>query len=497
MNSRRITSRYAFNRKQATAVKLATGKPDTLTRPTSARKTFPALCLALATHFSLCCLRSSAKDPEATPHTLPAAVATAIDNALHTSERDGTEFGPLYNSRDLTGWKNINCAPNTWQARGDVIYCTGKPIGELRTERMYQNFVLELEWRHLKRKGNAGVFVWADALTARGQPFHRGIEVQVLDGQKGSWFTSDGDIFPIHGATMTPVNGRGGSRAFPTTNRSRPSPQWNHYRIVCHDGAITLSVNGEVVTQGHDCSPRKGYICLESEGSPVEFRHLRIRELADTAVAPKDVALPDRNFVTLYTGIDLTGWQQRPSWQASDWQLTYDGGNPIDSTLWTKESFDNFQLIADWRWHGTYEETKKQPSILATGKVATNEDGSAKLIKVPIAESGIFLRGAEGSRIVFWQHPIGSGGISQSKLNDATTTELENTKFPVKVADQPTGKWNRILITCRSNLVTVVLNNHLIIENAPVSDIPKEGPIGLQANGSPIQFANLFIRRLK
>ena len=188
-------------------------------------------------------------------------------------------FVPLFNGRDLGGWVNVNCAPETWTATNGVIYCTGAPIGELRTERMYQDFVLELEWRHLKPKGNAGVFVWADALTARGQPFIRGVEVQVLDGQEGAGFTSDGDIFPIHGAKLTPLNGRGGDRAFPTEKRMKPSPEWNHYRIECVDGAISLAVNGKVVTRGTGASPRKGYICLESEGSPVEFRGLRIREL--------------------------------------------------------------------------------------------------------------------------------------------------------------------------------------------------------------------------
>ena len=80
-------------------------------------------------------------------------------------------------------------------------------------------------------------------------------------------------FFPIHGAKMTPVNGRGGSRAFPTENRSLPSPQWNHYRIECRDGEVSLAVNGKLVTQGKACSPRKGYICIESEGGIVHYRN--------------------------------------------------------------------------------------------------------------------------------------------------------------------------------------------------------------------------------
>ena len=176
--------------------------------------------------------------------------------------QDVEAFLPLFNGRDLSGWTPVNTAPSTWTVTEGMLICSGKPTGELRTQRMYQNFILELEWRHLRPKGNAGVFVWADDITAPGVPFHRGIEVQVLENAYGntSSHTTHGDIFPIHGAVMRPINGRGGSRAFPTQSRSLPSPQWNHYRIECRDGNITLAVNGEVVTRGTDCSPQRIYL---------------------------------------------------------------------------------------------------------------------------------------------------------------------------------------------------------------------------------------------
>src|SRR4051794_32160986 len=70
----------------------------------------------------------------------------------------------LFNGKDLSGWVNVNCAPDTWQVRDGMIICSGKPRGFLRTAEMYQNYRLELEWRHLKSKGNSGVMVYADAL---------------------------------------------------------------------------------------------------------------------------------------------------------------------------------------------------------------------------------------------------------------------------------------------------------------------------------------------
>ena len=79
----------------------------------------------------------------------------------------------VFNGKNLDGWVLVNTPPATWSVKDKMLICSGKPIGELRTDRMYQNFVLELEWRHMRPRGNAGVYVWADDIAARGVPFHR------------------------------------------------------------------------------------------------------------------------------------------------------------------------------------------------------------------------------------------------------------------------------------------------------------------------------------
>jgi len=269
--------------------------------------------------------------------------ALACAGAITAAEN----FKPLFNGKNFDGWHNVNCGPKTWAVKEGMIHCTGKPIGELRTTRMYENFILELEWRHLKPSGNAGIFVWADAYPAKGQPFHRGVEVQVLENAygNGGGHTTYGDIFPIHGAKMTPVNGRGGSRAFPTEDRSKPSPQWNHYRVVCNNGEISLAVNGKVVTRGKAAKPRKGYICLESEGSPVQFRDLKIKELPGTNPKPEEIAEPEAGFHSLYTGVDLSGWHGGPGWKSSDWRLT----SSTATKLVSSKKFSSYSFFSDWR----------------------------------------------------------------------------------------------------------------------------------------------------
>jgi hypothetical protein len=70
-----------------------------------------------------------------------------------------------------------------------------------------------------------------------------------------------------------------GERSFPRKRLSRGAGEWNHYYDRCINGEVRLWVNGEEVSGGNDCEPRSGYLCLESEGAPVEFKELRIRKL--------------------------------------------------------------------------------------------------------------------------------------------------------------------------------------------------------------------------
>ncbi|GAF75842.1 unnamed protein product, partial [marine sediment metagenome] len=351
------------------------------------------------------------------------AAPVSADGGPAVEEPVPGDWVSLFNGEDLTGWVPINCAPNTFTAREGMIVSTGIPTGLLRTERQYENFEIELEWRHLKEGGNAGLFLWGDPVTAPGTPFARGIEVQILDNGYGAngkneWFTTHGDIFPVHGATMTPT-GRisdTGQRSFPTEDRCNDSPEWNHYRVVANDGAIRLSVNGKEVTVGKECSPRKGYVCLESEGSECHFRNIRIRELPSTNPRPDEIARVAEGFVPLYNGVDLSGWRAEEGhlghWQPKGWVLDYDGkAEADDPNLWSEKEYGDFQLICDWRWTAEPEPTLC-PVVLPSGEQAVDEDGQPKQEEVPDAgDSGIYLRGSSKSQINIWCWPIGSGEV--------------------------------------------------------------------------------------
>jgi Domain of Unknown Function (DUF1080) len=201
------------------------------------------------------------------------------------------------------GWRDLgepdfeigNCDPDTWTWKDGVAHCTGKPVGVIHTRKPVGNFELVAQWRHLRSAGNSGIFVWATEESIKGlkrNSLPHGVEVQVLDhgyteqyekssGRKADWFTTHGDVFAVGKTKMKPFPplSPDGSRSFPSKRLSKGVGEWNHYYVRAINGELRLWVNGEEVSGGSGIEPRQGYLCLESEGSPVEFKGLRIREL--------------------------------------------------------------------------------------------------------------------------------------------------------------------------------------------------------------------------
>ena len=233
--------------------------------------------------------------------TLPAG-----DSPLARAWVDGEGWTEL----TLEDFVNVNGDADTWTQEDGRIVCTGRPVGGARSQKKYENFELVLEWKHHQHAGNSGVFLWCPESAFTDLPPgtlpRSGIEVQVLDlgyetnwekskGKHSDWFTSHGDVFPVGASSMTAftptieytaedgepytVGNPKSSRSFPTRRLTRAAGEWNHYYVRAINGEVRLWVNGEEVNGGRQCSPSTGYLALEAEGAPVEFRNLRIREL--------------------------------------------------------------------------------------------------------------------------------------------------------------------------------------------------------------------------
>jgi len=401
-------------------------------------------------------------------HPAAVLIALAAVAPLWAGDTKDVGFQPMFNGKDLTGWVNVNCAPGTFFVKEGEIITTGKPTGFLRTEKQYENFITEFEWMHVNKKevGNSGFFVWADPLPAVGTPYTRGIEVQVLVNlEKEGYYTSQGDLFSIHGATCKPdrPHPHGWERCLPSENRCKGGGEWNHYKVIARDGILKLHVNGKEVSGLSQCKPCKGYLALESEGAECHFRNLKIKELPSSNPKPEETADQAKDFKNLFTGLDLSGWKAddaaKNHWQPRDWMLHYDGkGVEKGKLLRTDREYAEAEFIVDFRFP---KKDEKPASWLVT--LRESKEGDVQLSISP--EGRFILRIGQGESVF----------------------ESKDLK--------PAGQWNRLRAVLEGPVVRVTLNGKANVWRG-LSGAPEKGAFVLQPERE-MEFGNLFVREIK
>ena len=251
-----------------------------------------------------------------------------------------------------------------------------------------------------------------------------------------------------------------------------------------------------------------GYIAIQAETHPTEFRKIELLPLPGNQSAPN-------NMHPLFDGQTLDDWKMHPKsvghWTVVDGVIDCDAASEApavdDKQLWTKESFEDFELHVDWRikeTHGLYP----VPTVLPDGSHKKGPDGKDITTPTPNADSGILLRGQLKSQCNIWCWPIGSGEVYGYRMDKNMPAEVRAGVTPKLRADHPVGEWNRFIIRVVGDRLTVNLNGQTVIENAQLPGIAASGPIGLQHHGgkekdgsynnasSLVQFRNLFVKKL-
>ena len=236
-------------------------------------------------------------------------IVTFVTNTIATAQNEMISFGKslpldraLLNTKEKELsllWKNVNTAPDTWHVEKDILVCSGLPIGVMRSEKQYENFILHIEWMHMEAGGNSGTFVWSNATPPEGGNLPNGVEVQMLELDWVNLNTKDGvvppiayvhgELFGVGGVETVPDTPRG-TRSKSVENRCKGKGEWNIYEVVCVDGVVKLSVNGKFVNGIAKATQKKGYICLESEGAEIHFRNIKIIELPSGVTTPEQTA---------------------------------------------------------------------------------------------------------------------------------------------------------------------------------------------------------------
>ena len=215
---------------------------------------------------------------------------------------------------------------------------------------------------------------------------------------------------------------------------------------------------------------------------------------------------PPSGFVSLFNGENLDGW----------W-----GAKTEDPEKWMSLSTNEFQK----KWEASQIDIHKHWSVengelVNDGKglfLTTDKNyGDFELLleykTVAGADSGIYLRGIP--QIQIWDSTKeggkwklgadkGSGGLWNNGPKGAPGRD------PLVKSDKPFGEWNKFHITMRGNLVTVILNEKLVVDEAPLINywdrktpidkrkpLRDKGPIQLQTHGGEIRWRNIYVKEL-
>jgi hypothetical protein len=161
----------------------------------------------------------------------------------------------LFNGRDLSGWKPM----------GEVTFDVTegnlrlvKGVGWLRTEREYQDFVLEWECRGTEEQYDGGLL------------FRVGLEGE-------PWPTGGWQVNLKYNANAGLM--RGNTSIEPSPIGRTAVGKWTQFRLEVNGKRAVLTVDGEEGWEVDQIDREKGYIGIQAEGKAFEFRKIRLQEL--------------------------------------------------------------------------------------------------------------------------------------------------------------------------------------------------------------------------
>jgi 3-keto-disaccharide hydrolase len=175
-----------------------------------------------------------------------------------SDEERGAGFVSMFNGQDLSGWHFTGDQPadkvTNWKVADGVIRLSGGGSPHLATDAEYSDFEMRFEWRATQPKYNSGFFIRSGKNLGSNQ-------LNLAAGSEGAFI----------GGKVT--------GAKPAGDLQKPAGEWNDWRVLVQGEKITFTCNGKLAWEATGLKPEKGFIGLQAEGAPLEFRNLRIREI--------------------------------------------------------------------------------------------------------------------------------------------------------------------------------------------------------------------------
>ncbi len=208
----------------------------------------------------------------------------------------------LFNGKNLGGWyadvpeadDNPDVKPS-FVVRDGKLVSMGVPRGHLISEKSFQDYRLEVQYRFPGKPGNCGVLVHTDGKRPRVlyDMFPASLEVQMQHQAAGDfWCIHENITVPyMEKRRKGPSDNWGGKKGQSrhivnlTDDSEKPLGEWNTMVVECLGDKIRVWVNGDFVNDGYDCTAKAGQISLQAEGAEVEFRKVELKSITELSPA--------------------------------------------------------------------------------------------------------------------------------------------------------------------------------------------------------------------
>ncbi|WP_437439748.1 3-keto-disaccharide hydrolase [Flavivirga aquimarina] len=421
----------------------------------------------------------------------------------------------LFDGKTLNGWHQKG-GEAKYTVRDNAIVGTtvhNTPNSFLTTDKMYDDFILELEYK-VDPTMNSGIQIRSNSFPHYRDGRVHGYQVEI-DPSDRAW--SGGIYDESRRGWLNPLADN------PEAQKAFKQNEWNHYRIEAIGDTIKTWVNGIPATHLIDEKTASGFICLQvhsikedkQDGTEIVWKNIKIITDSVSLYSKKSTIKPiiTKNQLTidekkkgwklLWDGKTTNGWRgakleefPESGWKIENGELTVLASGGGESTaggdIVTKELYSDFELKVDFKVTPGGNSGIKYYVDTNINKGAGSSIGLEYQILDDDLHPDAKLGNHEGSRTV-------------SSLYDLIQADVNK---PIN----PVGEWNTAYIISKDNHVEHWLNGTKVLEYERKSDDYRklvseskyekwpnfgeldEGQILLQDHGDLISFKNVKIR---
>ena len=175
----------------------------------------------------------------------------------------------LFNGSNLDGWQIIN---NGQFSVSNGVLKLNRGTGWLRSDEMFDDFLLRIEFRFLEDGANSGIFIRTGSSSAEdenGWP-NDGYQIQCMDTLSG---TPLGHMIPYGAPPFESTSHMAAlNRAY------KPAGEWHLYEIEADGTTLNVQLNGELITTASRIENLTGHIGIQGELGLLEFRKIEIEQ---------------------------------------------------------------------------------------------------------------------------------------------------------------------------------------------------------------------------